>query len=207
MESIRKRTIQQRIQKKIEAIAEYRNHVTQIPYNLHKHYDMQAKVSYIGYMEDPYITTDDDTQQIRKIKERKSAGPDGIKPDLLKILGNDIQCINISTEPMNKIIIKENNIPESWYISKTVLVPKTKKPTIKDLRPITLTNATYKLFMGILKTKIEHHIRYIKEESEVQAGFTKKYKNFRELNCVGLLCEGIFKKNSVLNFNRLSKHF
>ena len=47
---------------------------------------MQAKVSYIGYMEDPHITTDDVPQQIRKIKERKSAGPDGIKPDLLKIL-------------------------------------------------------------------------------------------------------------------------
>ena len=30
---------------KIEAIAEYRNHVTQIPYNLHEDYDMQAKVS------------------------------------------------------------------------------------------------------------------------------------------------------------------
>ena len=73
---------------------------------------------------------------------------------------------------MNKIITKEDNILESWYISKTVLVPKTKKPTVKDLRPIALTHATYKLFMGILNN-IEHHIRYIKEESEVQAGFTK----------------------------------
>ena len=206
MEYIRKKTIQQRIQK-IEAIAEYRNHVTKIPYNLYEHYDMQAKVSYIGYMEDPHITTDDVTQQIRKIKERKSAGPDGTKPDLLKILGNDIQCINILADSMNKIITKEDNIPESWNTSKTVLVPKTK--TVKDLRPIALTNATYKLFMGILKTKIEHHIRYIKEESEVQAGFTKKQKNFRQLNCVGLLCEGIFqkKKTSVLNIHRLSKSF
>ena len=56
--------------------------MTQIPYNLHEHYGMQAKVSYIGYMEDPHTTTYDVTQQIRKIKERKSAGPDGIKPDL-----------------------------------------------------------------------------------------------------------------------------
>ena len=173
MEYIRKRTIQQRIQKN-EAIAEYRNHVTGIPYNSYKHHDMQAKVSYIGYMEDPHITTDDVTQQIRKVKKRKSAGPDGIKPDLLKILGNDIQCINILAESMNKIITKEDNIPESWNTSKIVLVPKTKKPTVKDLRPIALTNATYKLFMEILKTKIENHIRYIKEESEVQAGFTKK---------------------------------
>ena len=74
-----------------------------VPYNLYEHYDMQAKVSYIGYMDDPHITTDDVTQQIRKLKERKSAGPDGIKPDLLKILGNDIQCINILAESMNKI--------------------------------------------------------------------------------------------------------
>ena len=46
------------------------------------------------------------------------------------------------------------------------------KKTVKDLRSIALTNATYKLFMGILKTKIEHHIIYINKESEIQAGFT-----------------------------------
>ena len=75
---------------------------------------MQAKVSYIGYMEDPHITTGDVTQQIRKIKERKSDGPDGIKPDLFKNLGNDIQCINILAESMKKKRKKEDNIPESW---------------------------------------------------------------------------------------------
>ena len=60
----------------------YRNHATQIPNNLHEHYDMQAKVSYIGYMEDPHIPTNDVAQQIKKIKERKSVGPDGMTPDL-----------------------------------------------------------------------------------------------------------------------------
>ena len=38
----------------------------------------------------------------------------------------------------------------------------------------------YKLCMGILKTNIEHHIRYIKEESEVQAGFTKKNRRISD---------------------------
>ena len=75
---------------------------------------------------------------------------------------------------MKQIITKEDNVPESWYTSKTVLVRKSKKPTVKDLRPIALTNTTYKLFMGILKTKIEYNIRYIKEGSEVQTGFAKK---------------------------------
>ena len=75
---------------------------------------------------------------------------------------------------MNKIITKEDNIPKSWYTSKTVLVPKTKKPTVKDLRPIALTNATYKLFMRILKTKIEHHIRYIKEKVKYNQDLQQK---------------------------------
>ena len=52
---------------------------------------MGAKVRYLGYMEDPHIITDDVTQQIKKIKENKSTGPDGIKPDLFKIFGNDTQ--------------------------------------------------------------------------------------------------------------------
>ena len=73
-----------------------------MPYRLHEHYNMVAKVRYMGYMEDPHITTADVTQQIKKIKENKSAGHDGIKPDLWKILGNDRHCINILTDSMNK---------------------------------------------------------------------------------------------------------
>ena len=114
-----------------EAIAEYRNSTIQIPYRLHEHYDMVAKVRYIGYMKDPHITTADVTQQIKKIKGKKSAGLDSIKPDLLKILGNDTHCINIITDSMNKIIQKENNIPASWYTSKTVLIPQ-KQQSVKD---------------------------------------------------------------------------
>ena len=43
--------------------------------------------------------------------------------------------------------------------------------------------------MGILKTIIEHHIRYIKEESEVQAGFTKNMRISDNLLCIRLLCK------------------
>ena len=50
-----------------------------------------------------------------------------------------------------------------------------------------------------LKSKIEHHIRYIKEGSELQAGFTKNRRISNNL-LVGLLCKGIFqmKKNMYL---------
>ena len=40
------------------------------------------------------------------------------------------------------------------------------KPTIKDFRPIALTNTTYKLLMGMLKDKTEKHIKQSGNELE-----------------------------------------
>ena len=94
-----------------------------------------------------------------------------MKPDIFKILGTDEQCTQVLTYVLNKIMRQEVS-PNSWALSKTIMVPK-KKPTIRDLRPIALTNATYKLFMGILKSKVEYHIRQLQQESEVHAGFTR----------------------------------
>ena len=69
------------------------------------------------------------------------------------------------------------------------MVPK-KKPTKRDLRPIALTNATYKISMGILKTKVEYHIRQTQQESEVQAGFTKNRRLADNLNVLDY-CKGV----------------
>ena len=124
-------------------------------------------------MEEPEITVQDVKQQLQRIKEKKSPGPDGMKPDILKILGIDEQCTQVLTYVLNKIMRQEDMSPNSWAVSKTIMVPMKKKPTIRDLRPIALTNATYKLFMGILKSKVEHHMIQIHQESEVQAGFTR----------------------------------
>ena len=52
--------------------------------------------------------------------------------------------------------------------------------------------------MGILKTKIEHHIRYIKEESKVQAGFTKNRRISDNLIVLDYCVKESFKRNKPL---------
>ena len=104
-------------------------------------------------MKEPEITVQNVKQQIQRIKEKKSPGPNGMKPDILKILGTDEQCTHVLTCAVNKIMRQEEMSPNSWTLSKTVMVPKKKKPTIRDLQPIALTNATYKHFMGILRPR------------------------------------------------------
>ena len=57
--------------------------------------------------------------------------------------------------------------------SKTKLILKVMKPTSEKLRPIALTDISYKLFMKIQGTEIDQHIKDNNEQLEQQAGFTK----------------------------------
>lgn len=52
----------------------------------------------------------------------------------------------------NKIMVKEE-IPESWLKSLTVMIPKNKKPEAKNLRPKSLTNISYRIFMIIIRNR------------------------------------------------------
>ena len=91
---------------------------------------------------------------MKKTKEKRASGLDGIKPDLLQTIGEDEYCLRVMVKGMNKILNKEDNMPNSWLQSKTVMIPKKKKLTIRDLRPIALTNATYRDVHGNTEIKI-----------------------------------------------------
>ena len=102
------------------------------------------------------------------------------------------------TPGMNNIIDKIDKLPSTWTKSKTVLIPKKNKPTVKDLRPIALTNATYKLFMGILKSKLENHIQEIRQDSEVQAGFTRHRRIADNLSILDYCIAACFKNRQEM---------
>ena len=61
-----------------------------------------------------------------------------------------------------------------------------------------LTNATYKLFTCILKSKVEHHIRQLQLESEVQAGFTKNRRLADNLYVLDYYMKESFKTKKPL---------
>ena len=70
----------------------------------------------------------------------------------------------------NIIYKKKEKLPNTLTESKTVMIQK-------KINPIVLTNVTYKLFIGILKYKIENYIQEIRQDNEVQAGFSGHRRN------------------------------
>ena len=138
------------------------------------------------------ISEDEVIKVIKNLKNKKAAGPDQCKPEFYKALITKKKCISTLTKCFNNII-ETGDIPQEWRTSQTKMIPKKTKPTAKDLRPIALTNYTYKIFMAVLKDKIEEHLRSnneIKETRRIQQGS----KNRRQVQ---------HKKTTHCNIHRL----
>ena len=119
----------------------------------------------------PNINAREVINQIKAFKVGKAPGPDGIKPEIIKLLLEEQNIISVMTSLLNQAL-RNGTVPDSWRVSNTILIEKVKKPTTKDLRPIALTNILYKLFMGIIKKRIEEHLQRNYIAKDTQSGAT-----------------------------------
>ena len=110
--------------------------------------------------------------ELEKLKCNKAPGPNLLKPELYKEIGKSTFCTEVMANLYDNQFYSEE-VPESWKESKTKLIAKKKKPTVKDFRPIALTNISYKLFMSLIKNQIEEHLTENNLVKYNQTGFTK----------------------------------
>ena len=148
-------------------------HGCSFPRELREHLDM------IGHMErppsrmiEPYISTGIVSKCVQSLKNKTSAGPDEIKPELYKAMLLNETCLQTMTQCFQEELKKDSK-PASWKTSRTKMIPKVSKPMAKDLRPIALTNVSYKLYMSILKEYLEQYLLRTEGIIETQAGFTR----------------------------------
>ena len=98
-------------------------------------------------MQKPDIDSNSMKQLLRGMKTRTAPGPDGLRNELYKQLANipeGIDVINVCI----KGELSASNKPVTWKRSLTKMIPKNSKPMAKQLRPITLTDSSYKIYMS-----------------------------------------------------------
>ena len=76
--------------------------------------------------------------------------------------------------------------------------PKKKKPVAREHKPIALTNVGYKLFMGIVKSKIVEHFDRNGLISDFQAGFTGGMRLKKNLFLVRYCIEEMYRRGREL---------
>uniref|UniRef100_A0A670J4J4 Reverse transcriptase domain-containing protein n=1 Tax=Podarcis muralis TaxID=64176 RepID=A0A670J4J4_PODMU len=91
---------------------------------------------------------------IKKMKNGKVPGPDGLSAKYYKTLSNQISPV--LGEVMNNIL-KEGRIPNTWKEAYITLIPKKEADTleVKNYRPISLLNNDYKLFADIMAERLK----------------------------------------------------
>ena len=109
--------------------------------------------------------------QLAKLKNKKQAGPDKLRNEMYKWLLDSNLCLNCLVSCYNGI--QYIGPPSEWKRSKTLMIPKKTNPTPRDLRPIALTNVSYKIYMALVKDKIVSHLADNNGFSNFQSGFTK----------------------------------
>ena len=151
---------------------EYEYESVNIPRSLREHYDCAMEVEdTIGNMREPIITEEEVKQQLKKLKIGKAPGPDKLKPELYKYMGSEQVFIQNVTKALNEILEMEE-VPSQWTKSNTIMLKKKPRPQCKGLRPVAITDVSYKLFMGIMKNKVEKHLEREDKQSEFQSGAT-----------------------------------
>ena len=105
------------------------------------------------------------------IKGGKQNGPDKVKGELYKSMMGSDELVRRLRQAYNGVI-DSGVVAEGWRTSRTVMIPKKKKPVTREHRPIGLTNESYKLLTGVVKNRIVQNLDRNGLISDYQAGFT-----------------------------------
>ncbi|KAG7301234.1 hypothetical protein JYU34_014132 [Plutella xylostella] len=122
---------------------------------------------------------------IDSLQNEKSAGPDGINSELLKIAKENL--IEPLTDLFNQILEKET-VPAQWLTSTIILLfKKGSTANINDYRPITLTSNIYKCFAKVILARIAPTLD--EQQPVEQAGFRKGFSTSDHLHVMQQLIE------------------
>ncbi|KAI4900458.1 hypothetical protein NFI96_007344 [Prochilodus magdalenae] len=102
---------------------------------------------------EPTFTADQVKKELKKLKQGKAAGPDGIQPKVLKLCGEQLCGI---LQHIFNLSCSQARVPVRWKTSCVVPVPKKKHPVeLNDYQPVALTSHLMKtlerLMLGHMK--------------------------------------------------------
>lgn len=140
-----------------------------------------------------YISTKEIYDSIKSLKNKASAGFDEISNKVVKNLPfNVLKALH----SIFNYSIKLGSVPDSWKISKIIMLSKKKKPPdlVTSYRPISILSCLGKLLEKIVNTKIQTWTEENNILPDCQCGFRKKKSTQDQiLRLTQSICDGFNK--------------
>ncbi|KAH6935628.1 hypothetical protein HPB50_007091 [Hyalomma asiaticum] len=90
-------------------------------------------------------------------KRNTAKAPDRVTNAMLRNLSDD--CLDELIQYFNEYIWEPGILPPEWKEASLVLIPKHgKRPSLENLRPISLTSRLGKLFEKVIQTRLVHYL-------------------------------------------------
>ncbi|KAH7669983.1 endonuclease-reverse transcriptase [Aphelenchoides avenae] len=140
------------------------------------------------------VTVSEVEEALKRFKNEKAPGPDGITAEMLKAGGQRLweQLAKFFTACMRK-----KRIPLKWKESRTVLLYKKGDPNdVKNYRPICLLPVTYKLFTKVIVNRISMQLDAAQPPE--QAGFRRGFCTLDHMQAVNQIQERAREKDMRL---------
>ena len=109
---------------------------------------------------------------VARMKNRRAGGEDGLRPELYRALQGSGDIMEILRKSLSEVLVSRAE-PTSWKTSRTVMIPKKRRPTADQLRPLAMTDVSYKIMMAMVREEIDRHIEENNMRHHEQAGFTR----------------------------------
>jgi len=127
------------------------------------------------YQEVPWITDALLSKAIHKFQKGKRAGPDGIRPEMLKHLPEEAL---LHLRHLYQMVIATGHTPWCWKEAQVIFLPKPNKADYTDprsFRPITLSSFVLKTLERLVLWHLEETTLAVAPLSDAQTGFRKGY--------------------------------
>ena len=95
-----------------------------------------------------------------------------VRGEVLQEVIKSEKCREILLAGLNGVC-RDKEIPSSWKVSRTKMIKKVDKPTVREFRPIAITSVGYKLYWGFLRDEMEEFLVRNGWVKDCQIGFTK----------------------------------
>ena len=135
---------------------------------------------------------------LKKLKNMKAVGPDGIPNEFYKEGGN---IILKGLDLIFKQIESEEEIPITWNVVNTKVTykgGKKDKKEIKNYRPIAVANTVANIYCGLIKEKIRDILETEEIISEEQNGFRKDRRGTENLYIIKEIIDEVKKDNKEI---------